>query len=141
MRLDQRLMTVSRVFVMCVLCALGCAANTDGAATSTAQAPGVYEPNESGQCEGLSECDRDGDGVSDTEDNCLHAENPTQLDSDHDGQGDACDTHPPQPNLTLTTSKTTFTPMSDGVVVLKTRGLSPDTLLVGARYRMRGHVK
>ena len=126
---------------MCVLCALGCAANTDGAATVTPQAPGVSEPNESGQCEGLSECDSDGDGVSDTEDNCLHAENPAQLDRDHDGQGDACDTSPRQPNLTLTTQNTTFTPMSDGVVVLKTRRMSTDVNIADERYQMRGHVQ
>ena len=35
--------------------------------------------------------DRDGDGVSDTEDNCPDVYNPEQGDSDGDGLGDACD--------------------------------------------------
>ena len=35
--------------------------------------------------------DTDGDGVLDSADNCLTVSNPSQLDSDNDGQGDACD--------------------------------------------------
>ena len=35
--------------------------------------------------------DTDGDGVCDLLDNCATASNPDQLDSDHDGIGDACD--------------------------------------------------
>lgn len=37
------------------------------------------------------EPDADSDGVTDTEDNCLFAANPTQLDTDADGYGNACD--------------------------------------------------
>jgi hypothetical protein len=36
--------------------------------------------------------DRDGDGVPDDHDNCPDVANPDQLDTDHDGAGDACDT-------------------------------------------------
>ncbi len=40
----------------------------------------------------LSEnADTDGDGVLDSEDNCILIENPDQLDTDGDGIGDACD--------------------------------------------------
>ena len=35
--------------------------------------------------------DTDGDGVPDSLDNCTLVANPTQLDSDHDGYGNACD--------------------------------------------------
>lgn len=38
--------------------------------------------------------DTDKDGVIDEIDNCKDAQNPDQLDSDGDGQGDACDTTP-----------------------------------------------
>lgn len=38
--------------------------------------------------------DRDGDGISDDEDNCPDVANPAQLDSDFDGIGDICDPNP-----------------------------------------------
>ncbi|MEE2644916.1 MAG: thrombospondin type 3 repeat-containing protein [Myxococcota bacterium] len=41
--------------------------------------------------------DRDGDGVPDELDNCPDQSNQTQLDSDEDGIGDACDAPPPPP--------------------------------------------
>ena len=37
------------------------------------------------------EPDADSDGVTDAEDGCLYVANPTQLDADEDGYGDACD--------------------------------------------------
>ena len=36
--------------------------------------------------------DEDGDGVPDSEDNCLGVDNPDQADADADGAGDMCDT-------------------------------------------------
>jgi hypothetical protein len=41
------------------------------------------------------EQDRDGDGVTDADDNCPDAYNPGQHDEDGDGLGDACDKCPP----------------------------------------------
>ncbi|MFL5319742.1 MAG: phosphodiester glycosidase family protein, partial [Myxococcaceae bacterium] len=35
--------------------------------------------------------DLDGDGVVDAQDNCMNVANANQLDTDHDGKGDACD--------------------------------------------------
>jgi len=41
------------------------------------------------------DCDQDNDGVYDPNDNCPGVFNPTQSDSDSDGQGDACDPDAP----------------------------------------------
>src|SRR5688500_14983457 len=38
--------------------------------------------------------DTDGDGIIDSTDNCPSVANSSQLDSDHDGTGDACDVTP-----------------------------------------------
>jgi hypothetical protein len=43
---------------------------------------------------GTAEPDADGDGVSDSRDNCRNAYNPDQKDSDGDGVGDVCDNCP-----------------------------------------------
>jgi hypothetical protein len=47
----------------------------------------------------VDEPDLDGDGVPDASDNCPSVFNPDQVDSDHDGAGDACD-----PNFQLVTT-------------------------------------
>ena len=43
--------------------------------------------------------DTDGDGVSDSQDNCPTVSNPDQLDTDGDGIGNACDNCPQKPNV------------------------------------------
>jgi PKD repeat protein len=35
--------------------------------------------------------DEDGDGIPDSSDNCIYVPNPSQLDTDNDGEGDSCD--------------------------------------------------
>ncbi|HEY7033200.1 MAG TPA: SpaA isopeptide-forming pilin-related protein [Thermomicrobiales bacterium] len=42
--------------------------------------------------------DADGDGVADDADNCVDTANPDQVDTDADGQGDACDDTPSGPD-------------------------------------------
>jgi len=56
-------------------CALGEVCNADGECVAEDDAP----------------IDTDGDGVPDTDDNCVDAVNPDQADSDGDGVGDACE--------------------------------------------------
>ena len=41
--------------------------------------------------------DVDGDGVQNDQDNCPDVANPSQVDSDNDGEGDACEPPPPPP--------------------------------------------
>ncbi|WP_437331896.1 thrombospondin type 3 repeat-containing protein [Sorangium sp. So ce394] len=52
------------------------------------------------QCiSGVCSLDTDGDGVSDSNDNCPMLPNPAQTDANHDGRGDACDcASPPKPD-------------------------------------------
>jgi hypothetical protein len=44
--------------------------------------------------EGFFGYDNDADGVPDKSDNCMSVANHTQVDTDHDGTGDACDSSP-----------------------------------------------
>ena len=66
-------------------------------------------------------CDRDEDGVLDTQDNCPDTPNPQQLDSDRDHRGDLCDREPTVTNYVLSKSSVQRTPqMSDGRFLLRT---------------------
>jgi hypothetical protein len=49
------------------------------------------------KCIGGGELDSDGDGVPNTEDNCISVSNADQTDTDGDGAGDACDKCPEDP--------------------------------------------
>jgi hypothetical protein len=49
----------------------------------------VLERSLAGAC-----IDSDGDGICNTDDNCVNVANGSQLDTDHDGVGDACDNCP-----------------------------------------------
>jgi hypothetical protein len=66
-------------------------ADNDGAADASDACPAVPGPPSSGGCPATAQADGDGDGVKDTADNCPARANPTQLDTDHDRKGDACD--------------------------------------------------
>jgi hypothetical protein len=139
---DRQCMGLRRVFLFAVLCAAGCAPNTDQSVSSTSRTPGNDEPMISDQCDDPNQCDTDGDGHSDTEDNCPHIANPNQLDADNDGQGDACVGQMLESGFTLMPSETApYLDMSDGVVVLKTRRMSTDVNIADERYQMRGHVQ
>jgi len=85
---------------------------------------------------GTTPGDYDGDGVSDSQDNCQTVYNPDQADVDSDGVGDACDptddseTTPP-PNLDDGTAPPeTQSPSSGGVSLLLLIGLAA-LLLIG----------
>ena len=66
----------------------------DGGAASADTPPGLDAPVQPG-CWGPSVSDdKDGDGLTDTCDNCPADYNPQQEDADADGVGDLCDPHP-----------------------------------------------
>ncbi len=62
-----------------------CAVQTDGT-------PVCWGDNGFGQTTVPSAPDADGDGTPDSTDNCVNTSNPSQENTDSDGQGDACDT-------------------------------------------------
>jgi len=77
-------------------------------------APGAAEAGPAGGVDG------DGDTVEDAFDNCLLRRNPTQVDTDHNGCGDAC-----QPSITCD---------MDGDLRVGT----PDALILGMNYGKTG---
>ncbi len=85
---------------------------------------GTYDPN-----------DRDLDGVpDDTPDNCLGVHNPDQVDSDHDGKGDACDACPNAANPGTAGCPTTIYKIKKGDVALGSQ-----VRLVGVFVTTVGH--
>ena len=72
-------------------------------------------------------CDRDEDGILDTEDNCPDTHNPQQSDQDSDNRGDVCDLEPATTNYTLSKTSLQRRPqMTDGQFML--RSATKDTL-------------
>ncbi|MFZ5444390.1 MAG: cell-cell cohesion MYXO-CTERM protein MtsC [Myxococcota bacterium] len=63
----------------------------DGYLDVTDLCPFLPNPGNAPLSDPRCSADADGDLVSDSFDNCLGTANPTQLDSDQDGRGDACD--------------------------------------------------
>jgi subtilase family protein/thrombospondin type 3 repeat protein len=68
----------------------------DGVPNGLDNCPDVYNPLQSTTQQGTGTAcsqtgDRDGDGLADKNDNCVRTYNPTQVDSDGDKIGDACD--------------------------------------------------
>ncbi|MCK6264668.1 thrombospondin type 3 repeat-containing protein [Vibrio sp. ZSDE26] len=51
--------------------------------------------SEEGACVAVVDPDSDGDGITDSVDNCPNVANPDQIDSDNNGIGDACETDTP----------------------------------------------
>ena len=66
--------------------------DNDGLSDSVDQCPSVFSTRSDG-C-----LDSDGDNISDNIDNCPDVSNSNQLDTDSDGQGDACDSTPNGPD-------------------------------------------
>ncbi len=69
--------------------------NPSGCAAIPGCIPGNNDGGGSGSGSGSGNGDRDGDGIPDVSDNCPTVANPSQIDTDGDGIGDACD---PTPN-------------------------------------------
>ena len=66
--------------------------SADAATTETGTDAGFDAPeNDAAHPDGPPIDDLDGDGIADGVDNCVNDPNPTQLDTDHDGEGDACE--------------------------------------------------
>jgi hypothetical protein len=74
---------------------------TDGTACTSDGDDATLDVCQSGVCRHIADDDRDDDGIRDTVDNCPDDSNATQLDTDGDGAGDACDIciHNPQGSL------------------------------------------
>jgi hypothetical protein len=73
------------------LCVAGCVSDDDGVVGSQPGGGGDAGFGGAGGGGGVLPDDLDGDGVLDGEDNCPTVENPSQADTDGDGEGDACE--------------------------------------------------
>jgi hypothetical protein len=64
-------------------------------------AAGVQVASETWSFTAVKPADRDGDGVFDRDDNCPGTKNADQLDSNHDGKGDACQADRARPRVAV----------------------------------------
>lgn len=75
-----------------------------------------------------SDPDADGDGVSDSADNCINTSNPGQEDSDSDEVGDACDSCPSDPTNICTPSQQVPTDGSKNILLIVADDLGVDNI-------------
>lgn len=93
---------LSKLFIALSICLLvACGGGGGGGASSDPQpvvtdrdGDGVADADDAFPDDNSETTDTDGDNVGDNADNCVNDANPDQLDSDANGQGDACDAMP-----------------------------------------------
>ena len=88
--------TLSKLLIVMLVGLMACL--TIGAAIAKDNPPGCENPVPGDPGFKNPNCDSDGDGINNRDDNCPTVPNPDQTDTDGDGIGDACDDPPPPPD-------------------------------------------